>query len=509
MSTDQTRQVGAAEPELSRIAHGAGLTFAGKIADSVLQYLHAVVIANLLGGELFGLYMLGFTVVSIAAVVARLGLDAGVVRYVSLHNGVDDKARVKGAIVQAGKYAVMGSTLVVILLMISAGRLSSVIFGKPELARVIILLAPSVPFLSLAYIALCATTGFKTMRYVVYFRHMFLPMCNLVLFLGLFAMGYRIGAAAIGYVLAVFLTSLASLYSLRRVFPEMGSTAAVSETKTLLRFSIPLLLVVFIGFVIQWTDILMIGHFRSSKELGVYSAGAKTAMFTCMALACLNSIFSPIISDLYNKQETSRLHSLFKAVTKWSITASIPVFLLIVLLSSDIMRIFGSGFTAGSRALVILAFGQMVNAGVGSVGAMLVMSGRQDHVMYTTLGVCLLNIVLNYFLIPAQGIVGAAIATSISIMVLNVAMLVETYVLLGMHPYSAGHLKPVGLGLVTLAMVASVRHVLPALDGPQSLLVYAPVFLAVFALLVWKFAISEDDEFVIGTFRAKLCRSGA
>ena len=69
----------------------------------------------------------------------------------------------------------------------------------------------------------------------------------------------------------------------------------------------------------------------------------------------------------------------------------------------------------GKEALIILSIGQMINVFFGAVIYILDMTGKQiisRNILFFT---AILNIVLNYLLIPNFGIKGAAIATAISI----------------------------------------------------------------------------------------------
>jgi O-antigen/teichoic acid export membrane protein len=84
------------------------------------------------------------------------------------------------------------------------------------------------------------------------------------------------------------------------------------------------------------------------------------------------------------------------------------------------MGLFGPDFRVGSSALVILAAGQFVNAAVGSVGYLLVMTEYHKIVLNITVLSAFLNIALNGILIPRLGILGAALATATSIITFNI-----------------------------------------------------------------------------------------
>ena len=87
------------------------------------------------------------------------------------------------------------------------------------------------------------------------------------------------------------------------------------------------------------------------------------------------SMFAPIIAELLQRNDMEGLDQLFKIDTRWVFTLTLPLFVLVVLLSRDILVIFGAQFTQGSLALIILATAFFFNSCVGSCGAIIRMAG--------------------------------------------------------------------------------------------------------------------------------------
>ena len=500
---DQSSKSNTQTGELIRIAEGSGIILLSRILDRAIQYLYVIVIARMLGVRYFGLFMMGLTIRDFASLISRLGLNTGAIRFVALYHGIGDKARVKGVIIQSLKYVLILSIIIAAGLFLAAKPLSTKLFNKPELEIVIKLLCLSMPFISLMITALSCTQGVQIMRYTAY-GHIFWPICNLVLAAIFFITGFGLRGILAAHIISIFLTSVLSLHFLARTFPAIRQTEPIFETRKLLRFSAPLLLTSFLAFLLRWTDTLMLGSFKLSSEVGVYNAAMRTAMLIGIVLVSFNSIFAPMISDLHHRKEMDKLAQLFKTTSKWAYTISLPVFFVMVLLSKEIMTIFGQGFIAGGSCLMILAFAQMVSASVGPVGMLLTMSGKQYLMMYNTLAISLFNILLNYLLIPSYGIVGASIASGISIIIFNIVMLLETYVLLKAHPYSRKFLKPTLFGMVAFAIILFMKYILIDWVGMIKLVIFIPLFLFVFTYLMYKWGLDEQDRFIIGIFHKKL-----
>jgi len=490
--------------ELAHIAEGAGTVFVGRILDGGFRYIYALMVAKILGPKSFGIFMLGFTIISFAAMISRLGLDSGVIRYVSIYNGLDDKKRVKGTIVQALIWSFMAGVLVAVVLFAGATFLSVRVFNKPELRRVITVLSFSLPFLSTMMVAQACTQGLKIMKYAVCSRRIFWPLSNIVLAI----LSCIVGLGLIGIVVANaasnFLTCVLSFLFLLKCFANTRSVKAVCETGKLFRFSIPVLAVNFLAFLIMWTDTLMLGYFKTSFDVGVYNAVTRTALLISVILASFSAIFAPIVSDIYYKKDMQLLSKLFKAVTRWNFVIGFPVSLLIIIFSKTLITIFGQEFVAGYIPLMILAFSQLVNVSTGSVGVVLVMSGRQNLMMYNTIGICLLNIFLNYLLIPSYGIIGASLASGISIIISNIVMLLEVLILLKIHPYSLQFLKSVVSGIVAFGVLLLVHHMGGDLNPVLRISISVLLFTAVFLWLLQKCGFNSEDKFVFRFIKKKI-----
>ena len=101
--------------------------------------------------------------------------------------------------------------------------------------------------------------------------------------------------------------------------------------------------------------------------------------------------------------------------------------MFLLLLGKDLLNWFGKpteNYALGYTTILILAFGQLFNVAVGSTGYILTMAKKESLVMISIVTGIIVNVLLNYFLVPIMHIEGAAIATSASIIVWNIMMLI-------------------------------------------------------------------------------------
>ena len=159
---------------------------------------------------------------------------------------------------------------------------------------------------------------------------------------------------------------------------------------------------------------------------------------------------------------------------------------------------------------MVLSVAQLVNAGTGSVGNILIMSGHQQFWFLNSLSMAVVNVALNWILIPRLGIQGAAIATAISIAGLFVLGLIEARLLLRVFPYDRRYLKGVAAGVVAASFAALVRFTLLRHTSPTvSLFVSMAVILGAFVFVLIALGLDREDRMVWKALRRRLRSASA
>ena len=141
------------------------------------------------------------------------------------------------------------------------------------------------------------------------------------------------------------------------------------------------------------------------------------------------------ITKLYSNSETEKLKGLIKGVNKIIFISTIPVVFVILVANKFILGLFGPEFIAGSTALVIIIISQCFNVMTGSVSQVLNMTGYHRNLRNFTIISAGLNLILNFILIPIYGIIGAAIATGVSSVLLNLMAVIFVKKRLGIITY--------------------------------------------------------------------------
>ena len=103
--------------------------------------------------------------------------------------------------------------------------------------------------------------------------------------------------------------------------------------------------------------------------------------------------------------------------------------------AEDVLRVFGSEFSGGGAALLLLAAGQLINIATGSVGFVLIMVGRTGWDLVVYAASLALNLGLAFWLCPRYGMEGAAVANAVTFALSKWARLALVKRFVGIQPY--------------------------------------------------------------------------
>jgi O-antigen/teichoic acid export membrane protein len=506
LSTSQ-EQYGA---YVDRIARGAGISSFGHGIGNILNFATQIALARLYGAVMAGLFVLGFTVVQMASVLAQFGLNQGVLRYVAHYHGQRDVAGVRGTILLALWAAFALSTVFAALMFLGADVLADRVFRKPALDAVFRVFSVSLPFLTVMSVTLSATTGFQTAKFDTYVQYIQRPLLNLVLLVVLYLLGAEVLGAVVAFVLSMAVGSALALYYLRRIFPALldRSVQPKFEPRSLFGTSAPLVVAIFAPKMNGWIVVLMLGALSSAESVGIFNAAIRTATLSTLVLSAFTTVFSAMVSNLFGRGELEDLDLLYRDVSRWTFTGSFVIFMLTVLLAKDVMAIFGPAFVAGWAVMIVVAAGQLINSSTGPSGRILAMTGYQRVVMWTTSGSTFVSLALSYVLIRyfGMGMMGAGVAVATGMVVSNALGLFQVKRLVGLWPYSRGYLKPLAAGLLAATAAYLVKLMLPLSTGIPTILIVAPIFMAGFVVLVLAAGLSSSDRQFLAALQKAVLR---
>lgn len=239
---------------------------------------------------------------------------------------------------------------------------------------------------------------------------------------------YMINAFLLNFVLIGIISSTILLYNFRYI--PTGEALKVQERigfAHIIKRSSPMAISSIAYILMQSIDIILLGKFTNFKIVAYYAVTVKLTMIISLALTSVNAVFAPKISELFSSGQYKKLNISIKNATRLIFVLTIPAILMLVLFSNYILNFFGDEYIVAKNALLILLLGQTVSALCGSVGTYMNMTGKQNILQILLITALVINLILNWVLIPKYGIIGAAIATSISMILWNILGVIYLY----------------------------------------------------------------------------------
>lgn len=438
------------QKDTSILLKGAGSAYIIKILGIGLLYIYHLALARFLGSEDYGLYVYVFTITGLLAVISELGLNRAAIKFFASFLDSRNYTKFKGVLIRSHQILIVSGLLMVLgtlcVIFIFQNR-----FDR-DLSVAFLIMVWRIPIQSLIQIRQQVARACKNIFRAFFPEQILLPLLALAIFVGLYltqTINYK--TALLGYLSASVVTFLVGWKMVVTILPA-GIRTVQSEynTKELLTVSLPMLFATIMHIVLHRTDIVMLGAMASVKDVGIYNAAFRIATLNTFPLVAVNTITTPMIASIFYQNDMKRLQEFVLRATKWIVLFSLPTVVVIVGLRAELLGLFGNDFVVGQFALILMAVGSFVNAASGSVGALLTMTGNQNLHATIQFGAAVTNVALNIILIPAYGLNGAAAATCITTILLNVSMVIASYRRLGVRAF---FMPSSGSGLILLISI--------------------------------------------------------
>jgi O-antigen/teichoic acid export membrane protein len=478
-----------------RILKGGGSVFSGSMVAKAVGFALQIVLGRSFGKALYGVYSYGLTILRVVRELGTLGLQNGVVRFGAEYRENGDTARVKGTFLAVAGLGLGAGVGLGVGFYLAAPWLAARTLENTNDPLVFQLFAVGLPFYILTYLGSRMARALGRMRVDVLLDSLLQPALFLVLTGGVLLVGQGFTAALYAFVASTVLAAGGAVYAVYRLFPPLCSALSPSvDLRRLLRFSLPIVGVSLASMGLSRADRIMLGILATEEAVGLYTAASKMSVQLRFVLFALTAAFSPVISELYHSGRRGALAQLYADTVRWIALGTLPLAVVLLVFAPDLMMLFGADFREGAVLLRVLAGAYIVVAGSGSVGHMLQMSDHQDFAFWINASMAVLNVGLNWVLIPWYGVVGAALATGTAHVLANGFQLIGLYHYTGIQPFRRGLWKPIA---AALASGGAAWALFVQLAAPARWLVGIPVALLLYGGAVLVLGLAERDQAIV------------
>ena len=243
-------------------------------------------------------------------------------------------------------------------------------------------------------------------------------------------------------------------------------------------------------------DVSMIGQLLSETEVGIYAMAIFFATIIDIPRRAIVQITSPIVSKLWKENDYEGLKSIYKKTSINLQLAGSLLFLLIWINIDDLYAFIpnNSDYLQGKYVVFFLGIAKLSDMLFSVNADIIVFSARYKMNLVFNLTLAALTIITNYFFIQLWGITGAAIATTLSITLVNMIRFIYIKRAFQLSPFQWNNSW---LMLFSLLIFAIGMFLKPNLHFIVNVFINSTLIVGAFALLVYKTSISEDAKAVL------------
>lgn len=414
---DHVSQVMSGDGDRARTQRDALAVFAVRVASAALLYLSQIILARWIGSFDYGIYVFVWTWVLVLGGLAHLGLNLVMMRLLPEYRESGQHNLYRG-LVRGGRFFAFAAGTAVAL----AGLAGLQYFGSYFSSYYVLpayLALICIPLYTLTEVQDGIGRGQGWMWSGLLPPYVLRPLLLLLAMAGAHLAGWpstAVTAAGAAIVATWGACLVQALLINARVREAVPRGERHYDFTSWFKVSLPFVVVAAAELVLQNADILVISRYMTPTDVAIYFASAKTMSLIMFVHYAVGSAVANRFSALNAKGDKESLRAFVKDAVNWTFWPSLLGAAIILALGKPLLSLFGPQFEQGYAVMCILVVGFLFRSSFGPVEFLLNMLGEQSLCAAVLVVTAILNVALNFALVPSFGLIGAAIATSISLM---------------------------------------------------------------------------------------------
>lgn len=263
----------------------------------------------------------------------------------------------------------------------------------------------------------------------------------------------------------IYLSSLSILifYAIRYFKFELGSFKAFfkknEENKEVFSYARSATGMSFLINLQIFADALMIPALLSMSMLGIYGRPLILGVLIHVPYRSIANISAPIMMEAIGNNNMRKVADLNKKISINLFLIGLFLFTLVVANGDNFFRLLPEKYAVAENVLYIIAAGRLIDMAFGLNSEILFSTKHYRWIVYFTIVMTTLVIALNLILLPKIGIDGAAIATTVSLIVFNILKTSFIYSKYKFHNFSKAYIPLIIIGVITIFISSFVPFI--------------------------------------------------
>ncbi len=411
------------------------VVFAVRVGGAALAYISQILMARWMGAHDYGVFSVVWTLAMLLSLTACIGFSSSPNRFIPQYAETQSPGFLRGYLRASQLLVFVVGTGIALIAATILWQISPHLDPSYVLPAWIILL--SIPVYALTGVQEAIARSYDWPLVALLPTYIWRPLAiplllALVMVTGSVITAHTAAWAAVAATWGVALYQLAILTPrLNRIVPP---AARQYDMPLWLSVSLPMLLVEGSLQLITSADVIMVSFWCSPHDVGIYYAASKSLALVHFVYFAVRAASAHRFAALVARDDTERLSHHAQRMAAWTFWPSLAAAIVLLLIAPLLLRLFGTAFTAGYPVIAILVIGVLARSAIGPTESLLSMSGHQKSCALIYTGAFILNVVVNFLLIPTFGLMGAAAATSLAILLETACLLFVAHRQMGIWP---------------------------------------------------------------------------
>jgi O-antigen/teichoic acid export membrane protein len=355
----------------------------------------------------YGLLELGTATLTVAVAITDAGLTAAALR--SFYDYTAEQEPERRSVMLTGFLATSAIALAVTLLLIGfRDELSRWLFDEPDQGTLLIAIACSVLALNTwRYVGEVMRVRFQAFSYLT-MSALAATATTALGVAGVLAFDWRVDGV---FFAAVVGNTIAAVYGVLAVRRWLKGRFSTPELRTMLAYGLPLIPSALSAWALALVDRIILSRLGSLSEVGEYAVANRLALLLLIGMTAFLFALSPFLLSTYSEDPEQEKAARGRTLTYLTFILAFAG-LALTLFAKEIIEVVAPSFDDAYLAVGPLALGAALYGISTLLTTGLAIVRKTVHLSALAIGAAVLNVILNFALIPPFGIVGAGLATA-------------------------------------------------------------------------------------------------
>jgi len=401
------------------IAKNTFFNFINGAADLLVNLVIGIALARSLGPDQYGVYSYLMWALGLGALVTNLGLGSLATRFIAEGIGKQNTGEVN-ALARSTLFLRCFAALVALVVLLILSRFVGHLFGDRAYGTYFVLLGFALLPNVLTYLLTSIFAGFQRYDYGAYVLLGSNPLRAIMVII-LAVLGFGIGPLLIANMIGWVVGVLIGIFLLRRLIPLKslisGAPLSPATKRSALRYTLTMTAISVVAYLV-WSqaEVLFLGIWCPAKQIGFYRLSCQ---LPTMAMGLVPSVFAgvllPTMCEQFGKGDMEKIKAIYVTSARYLMMMGLPMAVAGIALARPLTNLlWGPGYEPTIVLMQIAFVPFSMYAIGGACTAVIYTLNKPTFDLKAGLVLGCLSIGLELWLIPRYGVLGAAIGSSVS-----------------------------------------------------------------------------------------------